>query len=227
MSFSNWILQPETVLCASPVMPVVQIKEINHAIPLATAILAGGINTLEITLRTPMALEAIKLLRQTFPEALIGVGTIVTPEQLEASITAGAQFAFSPGTTSALLTAGRDFNIPFIPGVSNVSDLMEGIAIGYTHFKFFPAVAAGGISLLQALYGPFPQARFCATGGLNERNYREFLALPNVMCIGGSWIIPEDSVKKGDWAEITKLCRAACQNVVSWGFPNGTARQLR
>jgi 2-dehydro-3-deoxyphosphogluconate aldolase/(4S)-4-hydroxy-2-oxoglutarate aldolase len=217
MSFSNWGLHPAKVFCASPVMPIVQIKDLDHAIPLATAVFAGGIHALEITLRTPISLEAVSLLTKTFPEALIGVGTVITPEQLHEAIKVGAKFAFSPGTTHDLLLAGANVNIPYIPGVSSVSDLMEGVAQGYTHFKFFPAVAAGGVAMLNAFYGPFSQARFCATGGLNERNYQEFLALPNVACVGGSWIIPEAAIKKGEWSLITELCHAACQNVMSWG----------
>jgi 2-dehydro-3-deoxyphosphogluconate aldolase/(4S)-4-hydroxy-2-oxoglutarate aldolase len=220
MSFSNWVLQPDTVFSSSPVIPVIQINEIEHAIPLATALFAGGMNALEVTLRTPIALEALKLLTHTFPEALIGVGTIVTPQQLQQAIMMGAKFAFSPGQTQALLTAGRDATIPFIPGITSVSELMEGVALGYTHFKFFPAVAAGGVPMLNAFYGPFPEARFCATGGINESNFDEFLDLPNVACVGGSWIAPDEAVKKGNWALITELCHSARQAVKGWGLHN-------
>lgn len=208
MSFSTWSLQPETVFCTSPVMPVVQIKDIEQAIPLASALFAGGINALEVTLRTPIALEAVQLLNRTFPDALIGVGTVVIPEQLEQAIAAGAKFAFSPGATQALLQAGCAASIPFIPGVSSISEIMDGLTLGYTHFKFFPAVAAGGIPMLKAIYGPFPQARFCATGGINEANFSDYLALPNVSCIGGSWVVPEEAIKHGNWSLITELCTA-------------------
>ncbi|WP_058533105.1 bifunctional 4-hydroxy-2-oxoglutarate aldolase/2-dehydro-3-deoxy-phosphogluconate aldolase [Legionella saoudiensis] len=217
MSFSNWAVQADTVFCSSPVIPVIQIKEIDQAIPLATALFAGGINALEITLRTPIALEAVRLLVQTFPEALIGVGTIVTPGQLEQAMEMGAKFAFSPGSTQALLKAGIDGNIPFIPGVTSVSELMEGLTLGYTHFKFFPAIAAGGIPMLRSFYGPFPQARFCVTGGINEANFADFLALPNVACVGGSWIVPDEAIKKNDWSLITELCFSARQGMRSWG----------
>lgn len=217
MSFSNWLVPADTVFCSSPVIPVIQIKEIEQAIPLATALFAGGVNALEITLRTPIALEAVRLLVQTFPEALIGVGTIVTPEHLEQAVEMGAKFAFSPGSTQDLLRAGLNSNIPFIPGVTSVSELMEGLALGYTHFKFFPAVTAGGIPMLRSFYGPFPQARFCATGGINESNFADFLALPNVTCVGGSWIVPDEAIKKNDWSLITELCFSTRQGIRGWG----------
>lgn len=216
MSFPNWLVQPETVFCSSSVIPVVQIKEIEHAIPLATALFAGGLNALEVTLRTPIALEAVRLLVQTFPEALIGVGTIFTPEQLQQAIAVGAKFAFSPGSTQALLKAGSVATIPFIPGVTSVSEVMEGLALGYTHFKFFPAIAAGGIPLLRAIYGPFPQARFCATGGINESNFNDFLALSNVVCVGGSWMVPDEAVRKGQWSVISELCFSMRQGERGW-----------
>lgn len=217
MSFSNWAVQADTVFCSSPIMPVIQIKDLEHAIPLATALFAGGINALEVTLRTPVALEAVRLLTETFPEALIGVGTIITPAQLEQSIEVGAKFAFSPGSTQELLKAGRDASIPLIPGVTSISEMMTGFVLGYTHFKFFPAVAAGGIPMLRAFYGPFPHVRFCVTGGINESNFSDYLALPNVSCVGGSWIVPEEALKKNDWPLITELCFAARQNMRGWG----------
>lgn len=216
MSFSNWVVQPETVFCSSPVIPVIQIKEIKEAIPLATALFAGGINVLEITLRTPIAFDVVDLLTQTFPEAIIGVGTVTTPEQLQKAIDVGAKFAFSPGQTQALLTAGCHSSIPFIPGISSVSELMEGLTLGYTHFKFFPAQAAGGIPMLRAIYGPFPQVRFCPTGGITEENYNDYIALPNVSCVGGSWIVPEEAVRKGNWSLITDLSASARHSVIGW-----------
>jgi 2-dehydro-3-deoxyphosphogluconate aldolase/(4S)-4-hydroxy-2-oxoglutarate aldolase len=214
MSFPNWIEQPETVFGMAPVIPVVVIKEVKQAIPLATALFAGGIHVIEVTLRTPIALDAVKLLTDTFPEALIGVGTVTTPEQLQHAADVGAKFALSPGKTQVLLTAGCTSTIPFIPGVSSISELMEGLTLGYTHFKFFPAVAAGGISMLRAIYGPFPQARFCPTGGINETNFVDYLALPNVSCVGGSWIVPEEAIKKENWTLITDLCFSVRENVM-------------
>lgn len=191
MSFPNWSLHPETVLSKSTVMPVIVIKELEEVIPLAQSLIEKGINVLEVTLRTPIALEAVDLLTQTFPNALIGVGTVTTPLQLAQAIEAGAQFALSPGFTKELLNAGCQATIPFIPGISTVSELMEGLAQGYTHFKFFPAESSGGTSFLKSVCGPFPQARFCPTGGINALNAPEYLALPNVMCVGGSWVVPE------------------------------------
>lgn len=216
MSFSNWVVQPEKVFSTSPFMPVLQIKDIEQAIHLATALFTGGVHALEVTLRTDIALEALSLLTATFPEAMIGVGTVTTPDQLQQAIDAGAKFAFSPGQTQALLLAGSKASIPFIPGVASISELMEGLVLGYTHFKFFPAVVAGGLSMLKAIYGPFPQARFCPTGGINEGNFSDYLALPNVSCVGGSWMVPEAAVKNSNWSLITDLCFKARNSVRGW-----------
>jgi 2-dehydro-3-deoxyphosphogluconate aldolase/(4S)-4-hydroxy-2-oxoglutarate aldolase len=206
MSFINWAVQPETVFVSSVVIPVLVISELDHAIPLAKALFAGGINVLEVTLRTPVALDAVHLLTKNFPDVLIGVGTVTTPDQLHQAIEVGAKFAISPGQTQDLLLAGREANIPFIPGIASVSDLMEGLGLGYTHFKFFPAAVAGGIPMLRALYGPFPQAQFCPTGGIHVGNFRDYLNLPNVACVGGSWIAPDEAIKREDWSLITDLC---------------------
>lgn len=209
MSFSNWTTQPEVIFAAAaPVIPVLVIKNLKQAIPLAEALLQGGIKVLEITLRTPVAIEAIELLINEFPEVLIGAGTVTTPAQLAEVAKVGAKFAISPGQTQDLLRAGRDSSIPLIPGIASVSELMAGLSLGYTHFKLFPATVVGGIPMLRALFGPFPEARFCPTGGVNEQNATEYLTLPNVSCVGGSWIVPPDAVKNGDWARITDLCLA-------------------
>lgn len=217
MSFPSWTVTPDIVYSTSPVIPVVVIKEVEHTIPLATALFAGGIHVIEVTLRTPVALDALKLLVETFPEALIGVGTVITPEQLKKVSDLGAKFALSPGKTQALLNAGLTSKIALIPGISSVSELMEGLTLGYTHFKFFPAAVSGGVNMLRAMYGPFPQARFCPTGGINESNFSEYLALPNVSCVGGSWIVPEEAIKKGNWSLITDLSLSARQKVRGWG----------
>lgn len=216
MAFPNWRVQPEVVFSTSPVIPVISIKELEHTIPLATALFAGGIHVLEITLRTEIALDAVQLLTKTFPEALIGVGTVITPEQLKQAINVGAKFALSPGKTQSLLDAGCSSDIPFIPGISSVSELMEGLALGYTHFKFFPAVASGGINMLKAIYGPLPQAKFCPTGGINETNFSDYLMLPNVSCVGGSWIVPEEAIKKENWSLITDLCFSVQHSIRGW-----------
>lgn len=206
MSFPNWSTQPELVFSKSPIMPVIVIKELGQAIPLAQALIDGGVPILEVTLRTPIALEAVSLLTKTFPEAFIGVGTVTTPQHLVQAVDAGAQFALSPGCTQELLEAGVKSRIPFIPGIATVSELMQGLALGYTHFKFFPAAASGGTSFLKAVHSPFPQARFCPTGGINALNASEYLALPNVSCVGGSWVVPEEAIARGNWSLIKQLC---------------------
>ncbi|RUR18069.1 bifunctional 4-hydroxy-2-oxoglutarate aldolase/2-dehydro-3-deoxy-phosphogluconate aldolase [Legionella sp. km535] len=205
MSFPDG-LTAEYVFSASPVIPVIVIRDLNKAIPLASALFAGGVKVLEVTLRTPVALDAIQLLTQTFPDALIGAGTVISPEHLDRVAQAGAQFAISPGQTNSLLLAGQKSRIPLIPGIASVSELMAGLEFGYSHFKLFPAAAVGGIQLLRALSGPFPDVRFCPTGGITEENYRDYLALPNVSCVGGSWIVPEQAIKNNEWSLITELC---------------------
>jgi len=209
MAFENWQLQPGTLFDQGPVVPVIVIKDLADAVPMAKALLAGGIKVLEVTLRTPAALDAIRLLTQEVPDAIVGAGTVTTAAQLQQVIDAGAKFAISPGLTRELLQAGKDSAIPLIPGIASISELMEGTGLGYTHFKFFPAEAAGGVKTLKSIHGPFADIRFCPTGGINEKNFLEYLALPNVKCVGGSWIVPDDAVTNKDWARITELCKAA------------------
>ncbi|MCD1599460.1 bifunctional 4-hydroxy-2-oxoglutarate aldolase/2-dehydro-3-deoxy-phosphogluconate aldolase [Rheinheimera aquimaris] len=209
MAFENWQLQPDTLFAQGPVVPVIVVKDLADAVPMAKALLAGGIKVLEVTLRTPVALDAIRLLAQEVPDAIVGAGTVTTPEQLQQCIDAGAKFAISPGLTRELLQAGKDAPIPLIPGIASISELMEGTGLGYSHFKFFPAEAAGGVKTLKSIHGPFADIRFCPTGGINEKNFLEYLALPNVKCVGGSWIVPDDAVSNKDWARITELCNAA------------------
>ncbi|MDP5035064.1 bifunctional 4-hydroxy-2-oxoglutarate aldolase/2-dehydro-3-deoxy-phosphogluconate aldolase [Alishewanella sp. SMS8] len=209
MAFSNWQLQPSVLFAMGPVVPVIVIKDINDAVPLAKALIAGGIKVLEVTLRTPQALAAIKLLAEEVPEAVVGAGTVTTAEQLAQVIAAGAKFAISPGLTENLLIAAKESSIPLIPGIATISELMQGTVLGYTHFKFFPAEAAGGVKNLKSIYGPFADIRFCPTGGINEKNYHDYLALPNVSCVGGSWIVPDSAVDAKDWATITALTAKA------------------
>lgn len=209
MAFENWQLQPGTLFEQGPVVPVIVIKDLADAVPMAKALLAGGIKVLEVTLRTPVALEAIRLLAQEVPDAIVGAGTVTNAAQLQQVIEAGAKFAISPGLTRELLQAGKDSAIPLIPGIASISELMEGTGLGYTHFKFFPAEAAGGVKTLKSIHGPFADVRFCPTGGINEKNFKEYLALPNVKCVGGSWIVPDDAVIAKDWQRITELCKAA------------------
>lgn len=209
MAFENWQLQPGTLFEQGPVVPVIVIKDLADAVPMAKALLAGGIKVLEVTLRTPVALDAIRLLSTEVPDAIVGAGTVTTAAQLQQVVDAGARFAISPGLTRELLQAGKDAAIPLIPGIASISELMEGTGLGYTHFKFFPAEAAGGVKTLKSIHGPFSDIRFCPTGGINEKNFKEYLALPNVKCVGGSWIVPDDAVAAKDWQRITSLCQAA------------------
>jgi len=195
MTQTNWKIQPKDVLNTSPVMPVMVIQNLDDAVPLAKALVAGGVRVLEITLRTPVALEAIRLISQEVKDAVVGVGTITTPEQLKAAEEAGAVFAISPGLTPTLLAAAKQSSIALIPGVATISELLLGMEYGLDHFKFFPAEAAGGIPMLKAIAGPIPQVTFCPTGGISPENYQAYLSLSNVACVGGSWLAPADVVK--------------------------------
>jgi 2-dehydro-3-deoxyphosphogluconate aldolase/(4S)-4-hydroxy-2-oxoglutarate aldolase len=205
----QWRIQPAEVLRQGPVVPVMVIHKLEHAVPLANALLAGGIRVLEITLRTPVAVESIRAIRREVPDAIVGAGTVTRGEELDAVAEAGAVFAISPGVTAELLDAANRGPIPLIPGIATISELMTGMARGYDHFKFFPAEAAGGVKMLQAIAGPFPRITFCPTGGITAANYREYLALPNVACVGGSWVAPQGAIEAGDWARITALAREA------------------
>lgn len=209
---TNWKIQPKDVLNTSPVMPVMVIQNLDDAVPLAKALVAGGIRVLEITLRTPVALEAIRLISQEVKDAVVGVGTITTPEQLKAAEEAGAVFAISPGLTPTLLAAAKQSSIALIPGIASISELMLGMEYGLDHFKFFPAEAAGGIPMLKAIAGPIPQVTFCPTGGISPENYQAYLSLSNVACVGGSWLAPADVVKAKDWAKVTELAKHAVAN---------------
>ncbi len=205
----NWKMDPAEVLGAGPVVPVIVLEELVSAEPLARALLAGGVRVLEITLRTPAAMEAIGLIRREVPEVIVGAGTVVTPEQLLAVEAAGGLFAISPGLTPSLLEAAGGGGIPLIPGISTVSELMTGMERGYDHFKFFPAEAAGGVKMLKSIGGPFPRVTFCPTGGITPDNYLDYLMLDSVACVGGSWLVPAEALMKGDWQRITALASAA------------------
>lgn len=211
----NWKISSEEVFAQGPVVPVLVIKDVEHAVPLAKALIAGGIRVLEVTLRTPAALESIRKIADEVPEAFIGAGTVTNEEQLKQVEEAGALFAISPGMTSDLLRAGNECSIALIPGISSTSELMNGIDFGYTHFKFFPAEASGGIKALKSISGPFPQVTFCPTGGISPNNYLDYLALGNVRCAGGSWLAPDDAVESGDWDRITELAKQAIQGAAS------------
>lgn len=205
----NWKTSAEQILTSGPVVPVIVINKLEHAVPLAKALVAGGVRVLEVTLRTACAIDAIKAIAKEVPEAILGAGTVLNPEQLAEVTAAGAQFAISPGLTDSLLKAANRGTIPLIPGISTVSELMLGLDAGLREFKFFPAEANGGVKALQAIAGPFPQVRFCPTGGITPGNYRDYLALKSVLCIGGSWLVPADALESGDYDRITQLALEA------------------
>jgi 2-dehydro-3-deoxyphosphogluconate aldolase/(4S)-4-hydroxy-2-oxoglutarate aldolase len=192
-----------------PLIPVLVIEDAAHAVPLARALVAGGIAALEITLRSAAAVEAIERIAAEVPEAIVGAGTVLDAAQFPALNRAGAQFAVSPGATDALYEAAHSADLPYLPAVATASDIMRGRERGYHRFKFFPAERAGGIAALNDFAGPFPDIRFCPTGGVGEKNFADYLAQTNVFAVGGSWLAPADKVKAGDWSAITALARAA------------------
>jgi 2-dehydro-3-deoxyphosphogluconate aldolase/(4S)-4-hydroxy-2-oxoglutarate aldolase len=192
-----------------PVIPVIVLQRVQDAVPLAQALVAGGVRVLEITLRTPVALQCMREIAQAVPEAIVGAGTIRSVADAEAALTAGCRFGVSPGYSSDIGHACRNMGLPLLPGVASASEVMAANADGYQFLKFFPATAAGGIPMLKALAGPFTDVVFCPTGGITVETAPQFLALPNVVVCGGSWLTPADAVKAGDWAHITDLARAA------------------
>ncbi|TEA79566.1 bifunctional 4-hydroxy-2-oxoglutarate aldolase/2-dehydro-3-deoxy-phosphogluconate aldolase [Allopusillimonas ginsengisoli] len=198
------------LLQQSPVMPVIVIKDIDTAVDLARALVTGGIRSLEITLRSDVALQAIQAISAAVPEALVGVGTVRTPDQLEAAMKAGAKFGVSPGLTPDLAKFASHAGIPFLPGVATASESMFAADQGFAVQKLFPAEAVGGQALLKALYGPLPDIVFCPTGGINAANAAQYMALPNVQCVGGSWLTPDAAVAGRQWDAITTLAREAC-----------------
>lgn len=195
---------------AYPVMPVLAVTRVEDAIPLAEALKAGGLTVLEVTLRTEAAIDVIAAMKQV-EGVIVGAGTVTRVEQLKQLEAVGADFAISPGATPRLLEAGKQAAMPFLPAVASVSEMMQAMEMGYEHFKFFPAAASGGVSALKAFSGPFPDVRFCPTGGISARDFTEYLALPNVLCVGGSWIVPADALNQGDWKRIEQLAKEACE----------------
>lgn len=194
-----------SIMRTAPVIPVIVIEDIAHAVPLAEALVAGGLPVLEVTLRTPAALEAIRAMRQV-PGAIVGAGTVTNPAQLAHALDAGSQFIVSPGFTEPLGKAAIAAGIPFLPGIANAGDIMRGLDMGLTHFKFFPAMAAGGLPALKALAAPFGQCRFCPTGGIGLDNAAEWLAFDPVLCVGGSWVSPKGAP---DREVVERLAREA------------------
>lgn len=199
----------DSVLDLAPVIPVVVIEDAADAVPLARALVAGGLPAIEVTLRTPAALDAIRAIAAGVPDAVVGAGTVISPAGVADTVGAGARFLVSPGWTDALLAAARESGVPFLPGVSTTSEVVALLERGVHEMKFFPAEAAGGVPYLRALGGPLPQARFCPTGGISPASAPTYLALPNVGCVGGSWMLPADAVGARDWARVESLAREA------------------
>ena len=197
------------VMTDAPVIPVIVLSDIAHAVPVARALVAGGIRMLEVTLRTPIALACIERIAKEVPDAVVGAGTVRSAADAQAAALAGARFAVSPGYTHAIGKACQDLGLPLLPGVATGSEILAAQQDGYGALKFFPAMQAGGPAMLKAWQGPFGDVRFCPTGGVTAGNAGEFLSLANVVCVGGSWLTPVDAVEQGDWARITQLAREA------------------
>lgn len=198
-----------SVLDLAPVVPVVVVEDVADAVPLARALVAGGLPAIEVTLRTPAALDAIRAIAAEVPDAVVGAGTVISPQGVADSVDAGARFLVSPGWTDTLLAAMKASGVPFLPGVSTTSEVVALLERGVHEMKFFPAEAAGGTAYLKSLGGPLPQARFCPTGGIGLASAPSYLALPNVGCVGGSWMLPADAVAAKDWPRIEALAREA------------------
>jgi 2-dehydro-3-deoxyphosphogluconate aldolase/(4S)-4-hydroxy-2-oxoglutarate aldolase len=199
------------VMQDAPVIPVIVLNDVAHAVPMARALVAGGIRMLEVTLRTPQALACMEAIAKEVPDAVVGAGTVRSAADAKAAANAGAKFAVSPGYTSAVGQACRDQGLSLLPGVATGSEIMMAQEDGYTELKFFPAMQAGGPAMLKAWGGPFFDVRFCPTGGVTPQNALEFLNLSNVACVGGSWLVPADALAQGDWPRIEQLAREACQ----------------
>ena len=198
-----------TVLQQGPVIPVIVIEDASKAVPMGRALVAGGVRVLEITMRTAAALDAVRALSAEVPEAIVGVGTVLEPKQFVEARKAGARFAISPGYTAKMIEAAADAGISYLPGVTTPSEMMHAMELGLTTLKFFPAEASGGIPMLKSLASPYPMLKFCPTGGIGLNNARNYLALPNVVCVGGSWLVPSDAVRDDNWAEVTRLAQEA------------------
>ena len=197
------------VMQDAPVIPVIVLQDAAHAVPLARALVAGGVRMLEVTLRTPVALSCIEAIAKEVPEAVVGAGTVRSAADAQAAALAGARFAVSPGYTHAVGRACHELGLALLPGLATGSEIMMAQEDGYTALKFFPALQAGGAAMLKAWHGPFNDVKFCPTGGVTAQNAREFLALPNVACVGGSWLTPADALAAQDWARVTRLAAEA------------------
>ena len=198
-----------SIMQDAPVIPVIVLRDVDHAVSMAKALVAGGIRVLEVTLRTPQGLPSIEAIAKAVPDAIVGAGTVRSAADAKAAAAAGARFAVSPGYTHSVGQACRDLNLPLLPGVATSSEIMQAQEDGFNELKFFPALQAGGLNMLKAWQGPFGEVRFCPTGGITPANAPEFLALKNVVCVGGSWLVPTDTLERGDWEHITMLAREA------------------
>jgi 2-dehydro-3-deoxyphosphogluconate aldolase/(4S)-4-hydroxy-2-oxoglutarate aldolase len=196
-------------LTATRIVPVIVIKQLGHAVPLAKALVEGGLNILEVTLRTPAALEAIRAISDQVPGVILGAGTVINAQQFAAAAGAGAQFVVSPGLTEEVVKASRDHTVPILPGIATASEIMRGLSLGLDLFKFFPAESIGGAPAIKALGGPFPQVSFCPTGGISAKNLASYLSLPNVIAAGGSWMVPSDLDEADAFARATVMAREA------------------
>ncbi len=212
-------------LLSCPLIPVIVLHDADEAVPLARALLAGGVRALEITLRSDAGLESIRRVAGEMPEALVGAGTVTRPDEMQAVKAAGARFAFSPGWSPALSDAARQQDIGFLPGVMTPSEVMAAANRGHRAMKLFPAAVAGGIAMLRALAGPFAGVRFCPTGGVDAGNFGQYLALPNVFAVGGSWLAPEDAVRARDWERISALAAKASAVVARSARPASFSRR--
>jgi 2-dehydro-3-deoxyphosphogluconate aldolase / (4S)-4-hydroxy-2-oxoglutarate aldolase len=191
------------------VLPVLTVTDIDMAIDLCSALQRGGVNAVEITLRTAAGLEALSEVKKALPEMIVAAGTVTTIDAMDAVAKAGAAFAVSPGMTTALVKHAAKIDLPFLPGTATPSEMLQGAELGLSNFKLFPAAAVGGLALLKSLAGPLSDFRFCPTGGLNQNNFMDYLSLPNVVCVGGSWMVPGDLLEKKDWDGVTQLTRQA------------------
>ncbi len=200
---------PPAFLRVSPVIPVVTLADAATAVELAQALVRGGVHVIEVTLRNDQGLKAIAAIARQVPQMMVGAGTVLSMDDLRAAADAGAAFAVSPGATAPLLAQARTVALPYLPSVATPSELMVALEAGYSYLKFFPATAAGGVQMLRALSSPFPHVRFCPTGGITVENAGEYLRLPNVLCVGGSWLTPADAVARGDWARVESLAAVA------------------
>ncbi|MEZ9565254.1 bifunctional 4-hydroxy-2-oxoglutarate aldolase/2-dehydro-3-deoxy-phosphogluconate aldolase [Vibrio artabrorum] len=206
----TWTISPQRVFSASPVVPVMVINDLDDAIPMGQALLDGGISVFEVTLRTECALDAIRILADTFPQAIVGAGTVLNTAQYDAAVTAGAQFIISPGFSITLLKYAQQKEVALIPGVATPSEMMTALEFGYTHLKFFPAEANGGAKALAAMSAPLPQVTICPTGGISVHNLEQYINLPTVATVGGSWMLPKSALDNKDWVAVAQLSKEVC-----------------